>query len=520
MSRDILIGIDAGTSVMKSVAFGLKGNQLHIASQPNSYDSGAGGAVTQPLERTWHDCAATLRKLGALIPDLSSRVLAVAVTGQGDGTWLVGKDDAPVGDGWLWLDARAGDLAEELRQRQGDKARYLTTGTGLNACQQGVQLAYMKKYEPELLQKAECALHCKDWLYLKLTGERVTDPSEACFTFGDFQTRTYADGVINFLGLSDFRELLPPICDGVSTQHPLSAEAAAATGLLQGTPTVLGHVDIICTALGGGGYLPGQDTGCTIVGTTGVHIACKTADAVGLNQDERTGYTMLMPIPDVVAQLQTNMAGTMNIDWVLGLAEDVCKTLNLEVSRDDLLGHMESWMAQSAPASLIYHPHVSEAGERGPFIDKDARANLIGSSMSHGFADLIRAAVEGLAMASRDCYCAMGDLPSLVTLTGGAARSDALRATFANVLGASVQRSSRAEAGAAGAAMMAAVGLGAYSDISGCIQDWVTPTLAASEPHSETLHRKYSDLFSLYQASRQSIQPTWRDLSNFRRHQI
>ncbi|MEM9581513.1 MAG: FGGY-family carbohydrate kinase [Pseudomonadota bacterium] len=520
MSRDVIIGIDAGTSVMKSVAFDLKGIQLQVASLPNAYDSGADGAATQNMERTWADCAATLRQLGEVIPNLHSRVLAVAVTGQGDGTWLVGKDNIPLGDAWLWLDARAGDLAEALRAQQGDKPRYLSTGTGLNACQQGLQLAFMKEHSSELLQQAECALHCKDWLYLKLTGERVTDPSEACFTYGDFRTRSYDDKVVDFLGLSDQRYLLPPICDGVTTQHPLSAEAATATGLPEGTPIVLGYVDIICTALGGGGYLPGQKMGCTIVGTTGVHIACKTDSAVRLNPDARTGYTMLMPAPNVVAQLQTNMAGTMNIDWVLGLAEDVSTSLGQQVTHDDLLSHIETWMAQSAPARLIYHPHVSDAGERGPFIDKDARANLIGLSMSHGFADMIRASIEGLAMASRDCYSAMGDLPALVTLTGGAARSDSLRATFANVLGASVQRSSRVEAGAAGAAMMAAVGTGVYSNIADCIEDWVRPTLAAPERHCAERHAQYSDLFGLYQASRRCIQPVWHDLSNLRRSDL
>ncbi|MGZ2256335.1 FGGY family carbohydrate kinase [Roseobacter sp. A03A-229] len=517
MSGEIIIGIDAGTSVMKSVAFDLQGNQLMVASIPNSYDNGPGGAVTQPLERTWNDCAATLRKLGDMIPDLSSRVVAVSVTGQGDGTWLVGKDDAPVGDGWLWLDARAGGLAEELRQDDGDNARFLITGTGLNACQQGVQLAYMKDQLPDQLEQAECALHCKDWLYLKLTGVRATDPSEACFTFGDFRSRTYDDTILDFLDLTGFRHLLPPICDGMATRHPLSQQGSIATGLPAGTPIVLGHVDVVCTALGGGGYLPGQDTGCTILGTTGVHVSCKSDSAVRLNPDARTGYVMLMPVDGVVAQLQTNMAGTMNIDWVLGLAADICATLQIDAGREDLLGHMEDWLGQSDPAHLIYHPHVSEAGERGPFIDQTARANLIGFSMSHGFADLMRAAVEGLALAARDCYAAMGDLPDTVTLTGGAARSDAVRDTFANAVGVSVQRSSREEAGAAGAAMMAAVGVGAYSDMAACIHDWVTPTLAAPEPHLPVLHARYDELFRLYQSSRESIRPTWQDLSQFRR---
>lgn len=516
MSRDIIIGIDAGTSVIKSVAFDLSGQQLDVASVPNSYTSGPSGAVTQSLSRTWTDCAETLRALGEKIPDLAARVAAISVTGQGDGTWLVGAHNTPVGDGWLWLDSRAGPLAETMRRDARDVGRFSTTGTGLNACQQGPQLVHMKSHTPEVLEQAECAFHCKDWLYLMLTGERATDPSEACFTFGDFRTRTYSDEVIAFFDLEKERRLLAPICDGTRTTHTLSAEAAAQTNLLSGTPVSLGYVDVICTVLGGGGYIPGQDTGCTIVGTTGVHIRCKSATDVMLNESERTGYVMMLPAPDLVAHMQTNMAGTLNIDWALSLARDVCTLIGKDVTEQQLIAMVEDLITQSDPATLIYHPHISEAGERGPFIDHTARSSLIGLSTSHGFADIVRAAVEGLGMASRDCYLALGDLPDQVTLTGGAARSDALRATLAATLGASVRQSTRAEAGAAGAAMIAAVAIGAYPDMNACVSEWVIPALTELEPPDADLKRKYDMLFPEYVASRDAIRPTWSNLSQLR----
>ena len=86
----------------------------------------------------------------------------------------------------------------------------------------------MDRHAPELLDRAEVALHCKDWLYLKLTGVRATDPSEASFTFGDFRTRRYDDTVIEALGLTRRRGLLPDIVDGTTTTHPLPPDAAAA----------------------------------------------------------------------------------------------------------------------------------------------------------------------------------------------------------------------------------------------------------------------------------------------------
>ncbi len=517
MSRDIIIGIDAGTSVIKSVAFTLAGEQIDMASVPNSYMTDPGGAATQSLARTWQDCATTLKALGEKLPDLATRVCAIAVTGQGDGTWLIDGQNDPVGDGWLWLDARAGTLASAFRKRDGDAQRFVITGTGLNACQQGVQLAYMKAHMPEQFARADCAFHCKDWLYLNLTGERATDPSEACFTFGDFRTRQYSDEVIAFLGLERERAMLAPICDGTVTTHGLSDVAAQQVGLPQGTPVTLGFVDVVCTALGGGGYLPGEDTGCTVVGTTGMHIRCKPAANIQLNPEERTGYVMVMPAPGQAANMQTNMAGTLNIDWVLGLARDVLAISGVEATQAELISHIERWMTDSPPGSLIYHPHISEAGERGPFIDHTARSSFIGLSTSHGFADLVRGAVEGLAMASRDCYLAMGPVPRNVTLTGGAARSDTLRGTMAGALGASVRQSTRGEAGAAGAAMMAAVANGVYADMTACLQDWVTPLLTELEAPDAALTQLYDDLYPDYVASRDALRPTWQSLAERRR---
>jgi erythritol kinase len=258
--RDILIGIDAGTSVIKSVAFLLDGTQVAMASVPNRYTSRADGAAFQSQSKTWADCAQTLRDLADKVPGLAARTAALAVTGQGDGTWLVGKDNQPVTDGWLWLDARSSATAIRLRQSE-PPARFESTGTALNACQMGVQLAHMDTTQPDMLDAAEVALHCKDWLYLNLTGVRATDPSEANFTFGNYLTRTYNDTVIASLGLEHRRALLPEIVDGAGQTHGLTAEAARQTGLREGTPVSLAYVDVVCTGLGAGLYTPEAATG-------------------------------------------------------------------------------------------------------------------------------------------------------------------------------------------------------------------------------------------------------------------
>ncbi len=511
MVADIVIGIDAGTSVIKAVAFDLAGKQLAASAVRNRYDTRIDGSATQSLAQTWSDCAEALRGLGDKMDNLAGRTAAVSVTAQGDGTWLVGRD-GPVGDAWLWLDARAAPTVSRLVASDKERARFEATGTGLNTCQQGSQMAHMDRYMPELLDQAEVALHCKDWLYLNLTGIRATDPSEASFTFGNFRNRSYDETVIDALGLTHRRDLLPTIIDGTQETHPLSENAAAQTGLLAGTPVSLGYVDMVMTALGAGVYGGAGDIACSTVGSTGVHLRAMPSDQVHLNK-EGTGYVICLPVPDIVTQVQTNMAATLNLDWVLGMAADILSEMGHQTDPRDLVSRIETWLARSRPGQIVYHPYISEAGERGPFVNADARAGFVGLSSNHRFPDLVRAVAEGLGMAMRDCYGAMGPLPSELRLTGGAARSKGLRAILSASLNAPVRVSTRDEAGAAGAAMMAAVAIGAYSDMDACVARWVTPLLGQAEAPDPELVAAYDLLFPAFSASRQGLAPGWQALS-------
>ncbi|WP_279483627.1 carbohydrate kinase [Aureimonas sp. SK2] len=516
--KEILIGIDAGTSVIKAVAFDLAGRQLGTAAVVNTYREEPDGSAVQSMERTWTDCAKALRELGQVVENLAHRTAAVAVTGQGDGTWLVGAGNRPVGDAWLWLDARSAPAVRRLWRGALERTRFERTGTGLNTCQQGAQLAHMATEHPELIDRAEAALHCKDWLYLCLTGVRATDPSEASFTFGNFRDRAYDDTVIEALGLSTRRHLLPPILDGTKVTHPLNREAAEATGLMEGTPVSLGYVDMVMTALGAGVYAREPGVACSTIGSTGVHMRAVRSEDVVLNA-EGTGYVIALPIPGIVTQVQTNMAATLNIDWVLGLAGDLLAEFGERPAKGDLVGRIEGWLARSEPGAILYHPYIS-AGERGPFIDPDARAGFVGLSSGHRYPDLVRAVVDGIAMAARDCYAAMGDMPRELRLTGGAARSHALRSVLAATTGASVRASAREEAGAAGAAMMAAVAIKAFPTMDACIETWVTPLLGAPEAPEPGLARRYVGVFDGYRTARQGLAPVWNHMAALRSRDV
>ncbi|MGY4309651.1 erythritol kinase [Bradyrhizobium sp. USDA 4369] len=512
-TRDVIIGIDAGTSVVKAVAFTRDGRQIGDFAIPNNYTTAPGGRVEQDMQRTWTDTVAALRGLARAVPDLARRVSAIAVTGQGDGTWLIDADGQPVAPALLWLDSRAAAFVESFRASERNAALYLRTGSGLNACQQGPQLAWLQAHDAQMLARASTVFHCKDWLYFKLTGQRATDPSEAAFSCGDFRTRCFDDEAASLIGISESARLFPAVVDGVAVTHPLAAAAAAEAELPEGVPVALGYVDVICNALGGGLYDPSPDVGCTIIGSTGMHMRLVNgADAVRLNP-EATGYTMPFPVPGHYAQMQSTMAATLNIDWLLDVARGVLAMEGIARSRNDLIRRLDERVLDARAGELLYHPYISDAGERGPFVLHEAAAQLIGLRTRHGYWDLMRAVMEGLAFAARDCYAAMGSLPAEIRLTGGAARSRALGAILGAALGSTVRVCRREEAGASGAAMIAAVATNIYSTMMDCAEDWVRPYLDVAQAPDAALAARYEQMFPTYVEARLAARPVWKQLA-------
>jgi erythritol kinase (D-erythritol 1-phosphate-forming) len=174
MRGPIFVALDSGTSVVKGLAFDAVGKIVAQASRPNVISSGPGCMAEQDMARTWEDACAVLSALAEQVD--GREVVALAITGQGDGTWLVDGDDMPVAPAMLWLDARAAQLVETLRQSGAARAAFAFTGSGLAACQQPAQLLWLDRNRPDVLERAATAFHCKDWLYLRLTGVRATGP--------------------------------------------------------------------------------------------------------------------------------------------------------------------------------------------------------------------------------------------------------------------------------------------------------------------------------------------------------
>ena len=222
---------------------------------------------------------------------------------------------------------------------------------------------------------------------------------------------------------------------------------------------------------------------------------------------------MLLPIENSALQFQTNMSGMINMNWLMSFVSDIFRDFNIEFNEKNFLNKIESWIEKTEPQKLIYHPYISEAGERGPFINSNAQASLLGLNSNHRFPEIVRSFIEGLCFAAKECYLAIGEIPKEIRLAGGGSQSDSIRTIFSNILQTNVRTSNRKEAGAAGAAMIGAMSLGIYDEWNKCMDEWVNPFLGELEYFDENYSNTYEKLFEIYLDSRSKISPIWEQLN-------
>ncbi len=510
---NILVGLDAGTSVIKAVAFDVAGNVLAEASVQNETVVPARGAAEQDIAAVWRGACACLRHLADKVADLRHRTMGLGITAQGDGLWPLGRDGASTSNALIWLDGRSAGIVDALRRSGVDRSIFRHTGTALSTSLQSAQLAWLKASGDPRLDSTEVILHCKDWLYYCLTGVRATDRCEAVNSFGDLRTGTYSSEVLQLLGVEDLRYLLPEIIDGARLHHPLTREAGEATGLIPGTPVALAPPDYVATSLAMGLVDPHDGIGCTVIGSAGVHMAVMD-DPQRVLDREPCGYCVHAPVAGTYVRMVSHMTGAISIDWLVDNVSILGRTLfgtTLEFS--EIIRKLEARAANSTPVSLLFHPFMAASGERAPFIDPHARAQFIGMSQSTSFADILRAIYEGLGFAARDCYQEMDALPRKVHASGGASKSPLLMSILASMLGAPVAVLSNVEAGARGAALVAGVSTGTFASLVDEARKWQAGLDAVDLAPDPSLQAVYERAFPTYRKSYQRMHETWRELA-------
>jgi erythritol kinase len=441
----IALCIDAGTSLVKCVAFDRDGAERRVASAETAVANPHPAWAEQDMLGVWRAVTDTVQ---AVVAGIDERVELLAFTAQGDGCWLVDAEGEPTGPAILWNDARAADIVSAW-ERDGllDAAFRICGSVGFAGLAHAI-LTWLSTHDAERVRRSAAALSCDGWLFSRLTGELAIDGSDASNPFLDVVAGEYSSDLLDLFDLAWAERLLPPVRDGSDRVGALSAQAARTLGLPEGLPVVMGPYDVVATAIGVGATAPGSS--CCILGTT----LCTelVVDRPQLDGDA-VGMTLRTGMPDRWTRTFATLAGTEVIDWA-------CELLGL----GDPASLSELAMRASPTADpLAFMPYLSPAGERAPFHDPDARGGLVGLSLQHRRETVARSIFEGLALAVHDCLRAAGQ-PEELRVCGGGAASSYWCQLIADVTGVPVRRPVDSQSGAKGALVTAQVATGRQPD--------------------------------------------------------
>ena len=507
--RDVIIALDAGTTTLKAVAFAWTGEELARCSVANLLAYGAGGAVEQDMEQTWASCLALLRRLLDGRTDLRGRLAAMAVTGQGDGTWLVDRAGTPVGPALTWLDGRAAETVRDLSPAT-IRAIEAITGTALTPSLQSMQLVWLQRHQPERLARSAAALHCKDWLHFRLTGMLASDLTETMFTYGDAAAGTVDGRVADLLGIPALNRLVPALRQPLSDRAALAGAVARDLSLPDGLPVVLAPIDVVCSALGAGAIDGTGLHACSIFGSAGVHL--RLAHGFPAVSDPVAGYTTHLASGALSVRYLSNMAASLNLDWLDDLVAEAAALFHADgaaqKTRPERMAALDRLAATGRSSALLYFPYLFPGGERAPFVNPDARAQFVGLRRDHKLADLVVAVYEGIAFAARDCHLRLGRPPE-IRLSGGLARSERFQQILTDVLGVPTRHCLCEETGAAGAAMVAAVNLGMFDTLALAGDAWTGSRLTPPRLPDPKRSGTYDTMFELYRTVATASVPAW-----------
>jgi xylulokinase len=405
------VGIDVGTTALKALAVDGDGAVLARAEEWYPLSTPRPGWVEQDPD-DW------ARAAGRALASLDAT--ALGFSGQMHGLVALDEHDVPLRPAILWNDQRTGAECAEIERRLGRDRLIALTGNRALAGFTAPKLLWLRTHEPDVYARIRSILLPKDYVRLKLTGERAIDVADASGTLlFDVANRCWSEEVLQALELPG--EWLPPAHE---------------------SPDINGAGDQAAAALGVGVTGPGPIS--VVLGTSGVVFG--TLDAFRADPRGRA-HVFCHAVPQTWHAMGVMLSAAGSLQW---LRDAIAPS----ASFDDLLAEAERW--PPGAEGLLFAPYL--AGERTPHADPDARGAFVGLSLRHDRGALTRAVLEGVAFGLRDSLELLRELGVQAEIgrsSGGGARSPLWRSIVASVLDLPLETTAVTEGSAYGAALLA-----------------------------------------------------------------
>ena len=474
----MILAHDLGTTGDKAALYSADGALVAAATARYGTDYGPGGRVEQDPADWWRGIVESTRELLERSGVRPEEIACVSFSGQMMGAVLLDGRGEPVRPALIWADTRSSEQCDRLLERVGMDRGYALTGHRLNPTYSLTKAMWVRDHEPDVFARAEHLVLAKDYAVHRLTGELVTDPSDASSTNAyDQKAGEWSAEILDAAEID--RALLPQVVASSTVVGPVTAEAAHETGLAAGTPVVLGGGDGPCAALGAG-IVSAESGAYAYLGSSSWVSMAATEP---LHDPEMRTMTFDHVIPGRFVPTATMQAGGASFEWISELLEETPAALGEAAAG-----------AEEAPLFLPYL-----LGERSPYWNPAARGAFIGLQRHHGRPEIARAVLEGVAFNLRiglDAFEEMGPEIESVDAIGGGAASDTWLQILADVWGKPVRRRSLVdEANALGAAVVGGVGVGLFDSFD--VAPGFSEVGRAFEPDPEA-HERYGARHALF----------------------
>lgn len=476
-----IIAHDLGTSGNKATLYSLDGRL--IKSQVFSYDliTGENNVAEQRADDWWMAVCQTTKKLLEGIN--SSDIAAVSFSGQMMGCLLVDDKGEPIHNALIWADMRSVDQEKTIRDKIQELEFYKITGHRISPSYSLTKLMWLKDNEPEVYKKAYKMLNAKDYIIYRLTGEFVTEPTDASSTcLMDLNTMKWSDKIIDIAGID--KDKMPEIISSVSVAGTVTKEAAKLCGLMEGTPVVCGGGDGSCAAVGTGIVKEGI-ANCCLGTSSWISLATKKP----IYDEDMTTFNFAHIVPGYIMPCGTMQTGGGALSWAVN-----CMFEGFDKDKNEIYDLVNKEVAKSpiGAKNLLFLPYL--IGERSPRWNDKAKGVFAGLTLNHTRGDMLRSVMEGVGYnldIILNAFRKSGNTIDSLILIGGGARNLIWQQILADIFGVSVLVPDYLEeATSMGAAITAGVGIGAFEDFS-AVEKFIKikrenqPDLSKSEKYFE-----------------------------------
>jgi xylulokinase len=483
-----VLGLDVSTTATKALLVDETGTLAGTGSAGYDYD------VPRPLwteqdPRLWWAAAQTA--IGQALADAAIRghdVAAVGLAGQMHGAVLLDAADDPLRPAILWNDQRTAAECDDIRDRIGADRLIEITGNDAITGFTAPKLLWVRRHEPDVWNRVAHVVLPKDFVRHRLTGDHAVDRADGAGTLlFDLGARDWSAEVLEALELD--RSLLPTTHEGPSVTGTVTQAAAAATGLAPGTPVVAGGGDQAANAVGVGAVDPGVVA--VSLGTSGVVFAA--TDRPLVERDGRV-HAFCHSVPGRWHLMSVMLSAAGSLRW---FHDALAPDLGYEAI------DAEAASVNAGSDGLVFLPYLT--GERSPHPDPLARGAFVGLTVTHDRRHLARAVLEGVAFGLRDGMDQMTAsglaAPQQIRASGGGIASAVWRQILADVLRAEIATVATAQGAAFGAALLAAVGAGWFTDVATAVDRVVRVTpVAEPGPNAPAYARALASYRTLYPA--------------------